>query len=192
MDERKNEPQDGALFVTEAPAKDAARRKKADDQRGAPGDGKAEESAELLDEILDLMDLDVDVDIRDDDEKVVLDVTGPDAGRVIGKKGQTLDALQFLLNKILNRFPEGRRHIIVDSGDYRERHDRGLVTMAKREAKKAVSEGRVKTLQPMSARDRRVIHLALAKFEGVETLSQGQGTQRRIQIIPQRAGGRRR
>ena len=51
MDERKNEPQDGALFVTEAPAKDAARRKKADDQRGAPGDGKAEESAELLDEI---------------------------------------------------------------------------------------------------------------------------------------------
>ena len=81
MDERKNEPQDGALFVTEAPAKDAARRKKADDQRGAPGDGKAEESAELLDEILDLMDLDVDVDIRDDDEKVVLDVTGPDAGR---------------------------------------------------------------------------------------------------------------
>ena len=58
----------------------------------------------------------------------MLDIEGPDAGRAIGKKGQTLDALQFLVNKIVNRFPDGRRHIVVDSGDYRERHDKGLVS----------------------------------------------------------------
>ena len=188
MDELdKKRPQDGALLVT--PEATTRASKPLD---GKAGDGKAEEAAELLDEILEMMDLDVEVVIREDDERVVLDVQGDDAGRVIGKKGQTLDALQFLLNKILNRYPDGRRHIIVDSGDYRERHDQGLENLARREAKRAVSEGRVVTLQPMSARDRRVIHLSLAKFEGVTTASQGRGTQRRIQIIPSRRGGRRR
>jgi spoIIIJ-associated protein len=128
------------------------------------------------------MDLDVQVDIRSDAERIELDVTGEDSGRVIGKKGAALDALQFLINKMVNRFPEGRRHVIVDSGDYRERHDDGLVSMAKRQAHLAVDEGKVVTLQPMNARDRRVIH----KFDGVSTMSHGEGTRRRIQIIPAR------
>lgn len=193
MDERdKKPPQDGALIVDEPGDNDEL----AEDndnftqaRPGRPGDGKAEEAADVLTEILDHMDLEVDVIIRDDDERVVLDVDGPDAGRVIGKKGQTLDALQFLLNKIVNRFPEGRRHVIVDSGDYRDRHDKSLVNMAHREAKRAVQEGKVITLAPMSARDRRVIHLSLAKFGGVTTQSQGEGSQRRIQIIPARRHG---
>lgn len=176
MDERNEKPQAGALIVAESAAP----------KQTPPDDEKADEAAELLEDVLDLMDIEVDVAIREDDERVVLDVTGPDAGRVIGKKGATLDSLQFLLNKILNRFPDGRRHIVIDSGDYRERHDRGLVSMAKREAKRAMKEGRTVTLQPMSARDRRVIHLSLAKLEGITTESQGQGKQRRIQIIPQR------
>jgi len=179
VDERKNEPRDGALFLDEVDAKSVPI-----EQEGQSGDGKAEESAGILEEILDRMDLDVDVDIREDGEKIVLDLDGPDVGRVIGKKGMTLDALQFLLNKIVNRFPDGRRHVVVDSGDYRERHDNGLISMARREAKRVVSEGEVVTLEPMSARDRRVIHLSLAKFEGVTTASQGQGMQRRIQIMP--------
>ena len=179
MDERKNEPRDGALFLDETDAEGASNR-----GDGQAGDGKAEESAGILEEILDRMDLDVDVDIREDGERIVLDLDGPDVGRVIGKKGSTLDALQFLLNKIVNRFPDGRRHVVVDSGDYRERHDNGLISMARREAKRVVTEGEVVTLEPMSARDRRVIHLSLAKFEGVTTASQGQGMQRRIQIMP--------
>lgn len=178
MDDRKDKPQDGALFL----ASDA--REPASSSPGAPGDGKAEEAAGVLEDLIEHMDLDIDVVIRDDEERVVLDVTGPDSGRAIGKKGQTLDALQFLVNKIVNRFPDGRRHIIVDSGDYRDRHDKGLVSMARREAKRAVTEDKVVTLQPMSARDRRVIHLSLAKFEGVATASEGQGLSRRIQIIP--------
>ena len=185
--ENENEPQEGALILDEH------------DSGSAPlpvDDGaKAEEAAGTIEELLDLMDLDADVDIREDDEEIVLDVTGPDAGRAIGKKGQTLDALQFLVNKIVNRFPEGRRHVVVDSGDYRERHDDGLITMATREATRAVDEGHVVSLQPMSARDRRVIHLSLAKFEGVTTESSGEGRDRRIEIIPagaSRGGGARR
>ena len=178
MDEHKNKPRDGALFLDQpAPEEDPSKH---------AGDGKAEESAEILEELINLMDLDVQVVIRADAERIELDVTGPDSGRVIGKKGATLDALQFLINKMVNRFPEGRRHVVIDSGDYRERHDDGLISMAKRQAQRAVTEGRVVTLQPMNARDRRVIHMSLAKFEGVSTMSQGEGSRRRIQIIPAR------
>lgn len=185
--EDNDSPRDGALILDDdlddAPASENA---------GHAGDGKAEESAGTLEELLDLMDLDADVDIREDDDRVVLDVTGPDAGRAIGKKGQTLDALQFLVNKIVNRFPDGRRHVVIDSGDYRDRHDKGLISLARREAKRAVEEGQVVALQPMSARDRRVIHLSLAKFEGVSTESSGEGVHRRIEIIPAGASPRRR
>jgi spoIIIJ-associated protein len=195
VDERKDKPQDGALFVAEEPTEskhESSQKKESANAGSFEPDGKAEEAAELLDVILDIMDRDVDVDIREDDEEqIVLDVVGPDAGRVIGKKGSGLDALQFLANKIVNRSPEGRRFVIVDSGDYRERHDKGLVSLAEREAKRAIEEGRVVTLQPMSARDRRVIHLSLAKLEDVTTASQGHGQGRRIQIIPARRRGRR-
>lgn len=179
MDERDEElneaPLEGALLVAVDPI---------DDEDGPEEDGKADYAKEVLEGILDRMDLETDVDIREDDERVVLDVTGEDAGRAIGKKGQTLDALQFLVNKIVNRFPDGRRYIVVDSGDYRERHDKGLISMARREAKRAIEQGRTVTLSPMPARDRRLIHLSLAKFADVSTRSNGEGMGRRIQIIP--------
>ena len=178
MDELKNKPRDGALFLDQGDTPQ--------DPGRFAGDGKAEEAAEILEELINLMDLDVRVEIREDGERIELDVTGEDSGRVIGKKGATLDALQFLINKMVNRFPEGRRHVVVDSGDYRERHDDGLVSMAKRQAERAMNEGKVVTLQPMYARARRVIHMSLAKFAGVSTMSQGEGTRRRIQIIPAR------
>lgn len=190
MDEherRDEQPLDGALLV-EAPVR-------ALDDDEDEDDGKAEYAQEILEGIIDRMGLEARVSIREDDEHIVLDVSGEDAGRAIGKKGQTLDALQFLVNKVVNRFPDNRRYVIVDSGDYRERHDKSLVSMAHREAKRAVDSGRTITLQPMPARDRRLIHLSLAKFEGVTTRSNGQGLGRRIQIIPSRGshgGGRRR
>lgn len=147
-------------------------------------DGKADDAAEFLDELFEIMDFDVEVEIREDGERIVLDVIGEDSDRVIGKKGRTLDALQFLSNKIFNRFPDERRFIVVDSGDYRQRHDAGLEELARREADRAIQEGIVVTLQPMNPRDRRVVHTSLAKFEGVRTESQGRGKGRRIQIIP--------
>jgi spoIIIJ-associated protein len=149
-------------------------------------DGKADLASEMLNEILKRMGLIVDVTVREDAEEVILDCAGEDAGRVIGKKGQTLDALQFLINKIVNRFPDGRRHIVLDSGDYRQRRENGLASMARREAKRAVAQSRIITLEPMSPRDRRVIHLSLAKFPGVSTRSDGQGAERRVRIIPAR------
>ncbi len=182
-DDRKQNEMEGALLFDDEDEGGQGR-----EDVGEPGDGRAEEAMEFLSGVLRRMGLDARVTVREDAERVVLDVSGEDSGRVIGKKGMTLDALQFLANKVVNRFPERRRYIIVDSGDYRERHDQGLVNLAKREAKRAIDTGRVVTLEPMPARDRRLIHLSLAKLTGVSTRSNGEGLARRIQIIPARQG----
>jgi spoIIIJ-associated protein len=184
VDERRHN-MDGALFVDDEQSDKNAPKPRHPDDRD---DEKADDARRVTQGILDRMDLDARVTVREDDERVVLDIDGPDAGRAIGKKGMTLEALQFLVNKIVNRDPDERRHIVLDSGDYRDRHDSGLVAMAKREAKRAVTSGRAVTLEPMSARDRRVIHVSLAKFAGVSTRSEGEGSDRRLQIIPARAG----
>lgn len=186
MTEQKRE-MEGALFVEDPEETGEGGRDHSDEPRGHAGDGRAEEAQKAVIEILRLMEIDVQVAIREDGERIVLDLGGIDVGRAIGKKGQTLDALQFLSNKMVNRFPAGRRHVILDSGDFRERHDEGLVSMARREAKRAVQQGKVITLEPMSPRDRRVIHMSLAKFEDVSTKSDGKGADRRLQIIPSRA-----
>ncbi len=191
-DERKNDEMEGALLFDD---EDEGRGRGGDaggkaHSTGAPGDGKAEDAMEFLSGLIYRMGLSARVTVREDGERVVLDVAGPDAGRAIGKKGMTLDAMQFLVNKVVNRFPDSRRYIVVDSGDYRDRHDEGLMSLAQREAKRAVDSGRVVTLEPMPARDRRVIHLSLAKFAGISTKSSGEGIGRRIQIIPaNRTGG---
>ncbi len=183
---RDNKPpeMDGALIVEgdDAAAVDAPPLEPQED-------GKAELALEMVSEIVGRMGLILAVKIREDADEVVLDIGGEDAGRVIGKKGQTLDALQFIINKIVNRFPEGRRHVLLDSGDYRQRREDGLASMARREAKRAVAQSRIVTLEPMSPRDRRVVHLSLAKFPGVSTRSDGEGNERRVRIIPARAHG---
>ena len=187
-DERKNT--DGALLFDDEDGGGEQGRDRDEGSRGKGGDGKAEESMEFVAGVLSRMGLRAKVTIRqDDDEQVVLDIGGADAGRAIGKKGMTLDALQFLSNKVVNRSPQGKRYIVVDSGDYRERHEANLEAIAQREAQRAVETGRVVTLEPMPARDRRLIHLSLSKATGVSTKSSGEGAGRRIQIIPARGGG---
>jgi len=115
-------------------------------------------------------------------------VSGPDAGRIIGKKGQVLAALQFIVNRAMNRPGIERRYVSVDADGYRSRREDSLASMARRLGKQAVSDGQIITFEPMSPRDRRVVHLALAKFEGVVTKSEGEGDDRRVQIIPVRRG----
>ncbi|MCG8557768.1 MAG: KH domain-containing protein [Proteobacteria bacterium] len=184
VESRHPDETEGALFLDD----DAA---EASDPMCSADDGKAERSQQVLEGILGHMGLTTHITLRENGERVVLDVQGADAGRVIGKKGQTLDAIQFLVNKIVNRQPEARRHVIVDSGNYRERRDNGLVSMARREARRAIQQSRVITLEPMSPRDRRVIHLSLAKLPGVSTRSDGEGMERRVRIIPSRVRPRR-
>lgn len=145
---------------------------------------KARQAVEVVEGLLDRMGFDAYIEEIIEDERIEIDLTGDDAGRVIGKKGQTLDALQFLVNKVVNRFPEGRRHVILDVEGYRERRDDSLRDMAERLADKATRTSKAISLSPMPARERRVIHLALADYPGVTTRSDGEGPDRRVRIIP--------
>lgn len=135
----------------------------------------------------------MDCDVTLDEERgeggdIAVHVTGPDAGRIIGRKGQVLAAVQFIVNRAMNRPGLERRYVSVDADGYRSRREDSLANMARRLGKQAVSDGQIITFEPMSPRDRRVVHLALAKFEGVVTKSEGDGDDRRVQIIPVRRG----
>lgn len=159
----------------------------------APADDGADERAlEFVTDLMAKMGMDVTVDLLEPEEgdspdEIRLEVEGPDAGRVIGKKGQVLAAVQYVANRVVNKPPAPRRRfVIVDAEGYQERREETLASMAHRLGKKAVDENKIITFEPMSARDRRIVHHALAKFPGVVTKSDGEGAARRVQIIPVR------
>jgi spoIIIJ-associated protein len=138
------------------------------------------------------MQMNVDVSLAPDDgegspDEIRIEVEGPDAGRIIGKKGNVLDALQYLTARVVVRPGEPRRHIIVDAEGYRARHEDQLAQMARRLAQRVATEGKVITFDPMSARERRIVHMALRDIKGVRTESMGEEPQRRVQIIPEKA-----
>ncbi len=138
------------------------------------------------------MQMNVDVSLAPDDgegspDEIRIEVEGPDAGRIIGKKGNVLDAIQYLTTRVAVRPGEQRRHIIVDAEGYRARHEDQLSQMARRLAQRVADEGKVITFDPMNARERRIVHVALRDVKGVRTESLGEEPQRRVQIIPDKA-----
>jgi spoIIIJ-associated protein len=142
---------------------------------------------EVLRRMLGLMDLECEVAKKDEGERVLLEVSGADTGLVIGKKGQTLDALQHLVNKIVaRRLPEGTtgKAIHLDAEGYRDRRAETLVELAHRLAEKARRTGRPVEAEPMSAAERRVIHVALSEIEGITTHSEGEGIHRHLVVVP--------
>ena len=122
-------------------------------------------------------------------DEIRIEIEGPDSGRIIGKKGAVLDAIQYLTARVAVRPGDARRHVIVDAEGYRARHEDQLAQMARRLAQRVAAEGKVITFDPMSARERRIVHMALRDIKGVRTESMGQEPQRRVQIIPDKAAG---
>lgn len=145
---------------------------------------KREEAARVLREILDRMRVDAEVSAFDDGEKIILDAHGSESGLVIGKKGATLDSLQYLVSRIVFRNPAEAAPIVVDAEGYRGRREDSLVDLARRLAEKAVRSGRPVPVEPMSAHDRKVVHTTLAEHPGVTTESEGEGMARRVVIFP--------
>lgn len=138
------------------------------------------------------MQMDAEVNLAPDDgegeeAEIRLEIEGPDAGRIIGKRGAVLEAIQYLTTRIVHKPGEPRKHVAVDAEGYRARHEDQLSEMARRLGERVASEGKVITFDPMSARDRRIVHKALEGLEGVRTESHGEGPDRRVQIIPVKA-----
>src|SRR5262245_43185779 len=126
----------------------------------------------------------VDVCPGDDPGTLVLAVSGDSGGLLIGRGGQPLDARDYILNRIVAREDGGAGRVIIDVERYRERRQEYLTTLARRLADKVRQTGRVVTLNPMSPRDRRVVHMALHGDAAVTTRSEGDGHYRRVLIIP--------
>ncbi len=149
------------------------------------------ESTTVLSALLKHMEFEAEVSATEDEERITLEVSGPETGLVIGKKGQTLDALQYLVNKIVSRATaaagiseDDTKPINVDAEGYRSRRADTLIELAQRLAEKAKRTRQAVEVDPMSAADRRVIHVALADVAGVTTQSEGEGIYRHLVIIP--------
>ena len=118
------------------------------------------------------------------DNPAVISIEGVDAGLLIGRRGDTLQALQFIINLLVARQENEKTWVVIDVEDYRERRRRNLAGLAKRTADRAVSSGRPIALEPMSPADRRIIHVTLTDDGRVATESSGEGRERRVTIRP--------
>jgi spoIIIJ-associated protein len=129
---------------------------------------------------------DFQVDIMEQEDTITILIDAPDdGGLVIGKNGQTLDAMQYIVRRIVGKkFPDFEKQIIVNTESYRERKRDNLEMMAKRIAKQVRSSQREETLHPMNAFERRIVHVALENESGVVTRSQGEGIYRCIVVYP--------
>jgi spoIIIJ-associated protein len=180
----------GLLGVGYAPARVIATVSA--DERPAESDGPREDESELAAEARELIERIVDgigvvgrIDVEEDEESITLSCTGPELGMLIGRHGQTIDAVQYLANAVMFRsHPDDRKEVIVDAAGYRARRRLALEALAVRSAERAVSDGEAIELEPMTAIERKVVHIRLKEFEGVETTSEGTEPNRFVVVHP--------
>ncbi len=141
---------------------------------------------QTLQKMADLITDDAVVEAQTDKDHLTLKISGGNAGILIGRKGQTLDAMQFLTDKIINRKSEARVRVKVDVEGYTETRKSNLRHLALKMAEKAKKTGRPATINQMSAQDRRIVHLALKEDNRVRTQSMGDGYYRRLVIFPKK------
>jgi spoIIIJ-associated protein len=145
----------------------------------------AAEVRELVERIVDGVGVNGRVDVREDDETITLTVSGPDLGMLIGRHGQTIDAIQYLSNAIVfRRHADDRKEVVVDAAGYRARRQQSLEALAVRSAQRAVQGGEPVELDPMTAVERKIVHLRLKEFVGVETSSEGTEPNRFVVVSP--------
>jgi spoIIIJ-associated protein len=145
----------------------------------------ADRVRELVEGVLDELDLDGEVAIEEDDSRIAVTVEGEDDyGLLIGKRGQTIDALQLLCYQAAFRGLRERKRVVVDAAGYRERRRETLESRADRAAEQALSANHVVEMDPMSAQERRVVHERLKERAGVETYSEGDEPRRFVVVAP--------
>ncbi len=179
-------------YAPQAPDFDEAEEPEAD-ARGEAVETVSDElvalGKEALQNMVDLITDDAKVRSVNEDDKLYLKVDGGNAGMLIGRKGQTLEAMQFLTDKIINRKSEGRVRVKVDIEGYMETRKANLVQLAHKMADKCKKTGKPATINQISGQDRRIIHLALKDDTQVRTQSKGEGYYRRLVILPRKKGG---
>ena len=165
----------------------------ADDIEERPADADeggdtSQMAADIVDDLLELMEVDATAQVKEAyNEEVdgpVIDIDGEDAGLLIGRRGETLRSLQYLVSLACGQQTGERVNILIDVAGYQERRYNSLRNLARRVARRVAERGRAITLEPMPANERRIVHLTLANSDDVSTASVGQGDQRKVVIEP--------
>jgi spoIIIJ-associated protein len=143
-----------------------------------------EEAKKFLTQVSEQMGAPADIEIKRDGKQVHFVMTGEKIALLIGKRGQTLNSLQYLTQLVINRFSNQYLTVILDAEDYRNRRSETLIQLAHRLAQKAVKSGKDVTLEPMPSYERKVIHTALSEDKRIKTFSDGSEPHRFIVIAP--------
>jgi spoIIIJ-associated protein len=147
---------------------------------------RAAEARSLVAHIVETIGVDAEVVAREDPEAIVVTCSGPDVGLLIGRHGQTIDAIQYLLNAMAWRADrEERKEVVVDAAGYRARRKATLETLALRVADRVRDSGEREELEPMTAVERKVVHLRLKDVDGVGTTSEGTEPNRYVVVVPE-------
>lgn len=150
-------------------------------------EGVKAETEKFLRGLLERMGVKAEIEITDrENGGILVNLSGPGMGAVIGRRGETLDAIQHLTNYAVNRGSDKRCHISVDAESYRAKREESLVHLAEKMAAKVVKYKRSMALEPMNSYERHVIHTALQNFEGVSTSSTGTEPNRRVVVSYER------
>ena len=137
---------------------------------------------DFLKEVTEQMGLDIEISAKADEENVFVNIRGKDSGTVIGKRGQTLDAIQYLTSLVVNKDNSNYVRVVVDAENYRAKREKTLEKLANRLADKVVKTKRSVRLEPMNPYERKVIHATLQSNPRVTTRSEGQDPYRRVII----------
>jgi spoIIIJ-associated protein len=139
---------------------------------------------ETLQKILSLISADTRISAEKKADDIILTIEGNNTGILIGHQGKTLEALEFIVNKAVNKTSEKKVRVTVDSENYRKRREESLKALALRMGEKAKKTKRTVTTDPISPRDRRIVHLALKGDHQISTKSEGEGPFKKVFIIP--------
>ncbi len=144
---------------------------------------------EMLEKLLSLMNLSASVEEREPDSEgsapVCLNISGDDLGILIGRRGNTLASLQYIVFLMVSQRLKSHMPVSIDVEGYKERRKQSLTSLAHRMAERVVDTGQPVTMEPMPANERRIVHLALRDYEGVTTESIGEGEERKVTILKQ-------
>ncbi len=188
--EKKSQPKKEAK--KDAPKKETVKKEAAPAVDFSQIEPVENEATEYLKSILVGMGFtDVGVTAREAAEDVYFEITcSEDYGNIIGRRGETLDALQYLTRLFVNRANDNNKRVALNVGDYRARREETLRALAKRQAQRVLKYGRSSSLEPMNPYERRIIHTAIQEIEGVTSHSVGEGDRRRVVVTPE--GGEKR
>ncbi|MDQ2086011.1 RNA-binding cell elongation regulator Jag/EloR [Herbivorax sp. ANBcel31] len=142
----------------------------------------AAKAKEFLLDVFEKMNVDADILIEEDEESIFMDITGDDIGILIGRRGETLDSLQYLTSLVINKDKEIYKRVVIDIENYRQKREETLIKLASRLADRVVRYKKNITLEPMNPYERRIIHSSLQEHKDVETYSVGEEPNRKVMI----------